>query len=493
MKPMKELFAGAWRAAKGYSGISSALTALFIAVLVVLNVAVYALAGHFGWYLQSVPKYTHQIGRATEQYFADLEQDIAEVKIRFCMQREELEADVACSLVHQTALQFSEKYDFIEVEYINIILDPDEVERYKYETDEETGEKKKVNSINKESVIIDGGRQFMVQHLSSFFNLDSNQVIEAYNGEETMAAMVHWVLTEEHPVAYFTTGHRESSNTSFYNLLVCAGYEVKMIDLSKENIPDGTSLVVIADPRYDFEKAADGSGIVSEIERLESFLASGGMLYVSLDSLVGRLPHLEALLEKWGMAREAATVRDMNQALSADGLALITSFPSSGVGKTVGERTGSGDSGRVVLKNAAPIKLSTPQNGATAQPILLSSPNANAYANGELVSGAGDYTLAALSRAEGGGSVFLVSSIYLAAHDAIETNGYANGDLLYALLEEANGATVPLGCTILPFDSQRLEGLSMGAVHRYALLLVLAVPAIVIGVGVAVRIRRKNR
>lgn len=493
MKSMRQLVARVSRAAKGYGSVTTAMIALFIAVLAVLNVVIYALATKYSWYAYTTTTYEHEIGASSEVYFSDLSTEGKTVKIRFCMQKDELEADTVFNLVHQSALQYAAKYSFIEVDYINIYTDPDEVTGYKYETDSETGVRKKINDINTETVIIDGDGQFMVQQMSSFFILDSSQSIQAYNGEEVMSSMVHWVLTDEHKSVYFTRNHGETSNLSFYNLLVCAGYTVHELDLSTSEVPPDGDLVVISNPLYDFESAAPGSGIISEIERLGSFLERGGMLYVTLDPLVTGLSHLDALLAEWGLTRQAATVRDSSQALTADGLTLITRYPDSSIAKTISERIAPFDSGSVVLKSAAPIILTASANGAATEAVLSSSPSAKAYASGELVSSDGNYTVAALSTSASGGSIFLVSSIYLSAQDAIQSNSYANGDLLYALFEAAGGASVPLGTSILVYDSEQLQGLAMGTVHLYTVLLVVLIPALAVIVGAVIRIRRKNR
>lgn len=494
---IKNAFSRVRRAAGGYGGVSTAMIALFIAVLVVLNMIVYGLAEHYTWYAYTTEKYEHTIGDATESYFAPLEAEGKTVRIRFCMSEDQLMADVANSLVYNTARQFADRYDFIEVECLNIYLDPAEVNQYRFETDPETGEEKEIHTISRESVIIDNGDEptdFTVLRMSSFFALDESSVILAYNGEEVMAAMIHRVLTEEQGTVYFTRNHGETSSPTFYNLLVCAGYDVKELDLRASEVPEDAEIIVISNPLYDFEKAQAGSGIVSEVDRLEDFLAGGGMLYVMLDPLVGELPHLDALLADWGMTRENATVRDVSHSLSSDGLTLLAEYGTGEAASRIGARVNDAGDGSVVLKSASPIKLSqTNVKGASTEAILRSASGSAAYAEGKQVSSTGNYTLAALSRGENGGGIFLVSSIFLTARDAIQTNGYANADLLYALFEEVSGASVPLGCSVLSFDTERLEGLTMGTAHLLTVLFVAVIPLGVLAVGTVVRIRRKNR
>ncbi|MFA5562363.1 MAG: LPXTG cell wall anchor domain-containing protein, partial [Eubacteriales bacterium] len=101
---------------------------------------------------------------------------------------------------------------------------------------------------------------------------------------------------------------------------------------------------------------------------------------------------------------------------------------------------------------------------------------------------------AALSRdSGGGGAVFVVSSVYLAAHDALESDEYGNEAFLYSLLDNYAGATPPFGATMVVIGSYLLENLTMREAHLYTLLLVGVLPLAVAGAGVVVLRRRKNR
>lgn len=495
---LKKTMSRITRAAGGYGGFSLALIALVIAITFALNMIVYGLAERFSWYAYTVPKYEHRIGSATEPYFEALGTQGKTVRIRFCRPADQLKADVVSNLVYQSALQFEKKYDFIEVDHINIYTDPAEANQYRgLSVDPDTGAETEEHAISTDTVIIDNGASptdFMVLRMSSFFLLDQSAVPLAYNGEEVMAAMIHRVLTREEKTVYFTTNHGESSSAIFYNLLVCAGYNVNELDLRANDVPEDAEIIVISNPIYDFEKSQAGSGVVSEIDRLRGFLAGGGVLYVMLDSLAGELTHLEGVLREWGLVREDATVRDVSGSLTADGLTLLADFGSGSAAARIARRVTASTDARVVLRSVAPIRLDAANGaGASVEAILRSGSGASAYADGKEISSGGSYPLAALARREGGGAVFLVSSIYMTAQDAISTNRYANADLLYALFEEVSGADVPLGCTVLDFETERLEGLTMGRIYFLSVLLVAVVPLAVLSVGTVVCTRRRNR
>lgn len=302
MSRLKERARGLLRRAGGRGGIGAATVAVIVILVVIVNVIVTALASRYSWYLYTSPRYEHEIGNSSETLFSDLDQG-RELKIRFCMKREDMEGDSAFRLVLETARQFSEKYAFISVDFLNIVVMPGndgaDIERYKYGAApalDENGKKIKKNAVTERSVVFDaGGNDFTVATLQSFFILDSQQYITGYDGERVMSALIHRTMAEKRPLACFTIGHGETSNEQLYNILVCAGYEIRTVDLAKEELPAETSLVVISNPLYDFETSAEGSGITSEIDRLTAFGAGeGNTVFAVLDPLITDLPHLNA-------------------------------------------------------------------------------------------------------------------------------------------------------------------------------------------------------
>ena len=490
---LRNVFSRIGRAARGYGGISGATIALFIAILVVFNAAFYALAVRYSWYAYTQPSYEHEIGDVSRAFLGEFDGKGKEVKIRFCRAPDLIDADVAARLVHDTAKQLAARHDFITLEYINIYTDPGEVKKYLYEYNEKDELVETGYSVTTESVIIDGGDEYTVLGLSSFYHLSDSSAILAYNGEEIMLSMLRRVLTDSRETVYFTTNHGESSTMGFYNLLVCAGYRVEELNLTLGEIPDDAAMIVISNPGYDFEKAQAGSGIRAEIDKLGEYLDGGGRLFVLLDALAGELPHLDALLSEYGLLREHATVRDVSEAISYDGLTLLTRFASGETADAIASSIGRYTDGRVVLREATPIRFTESENGATPESLLVSAPGSAAYADGKQVSSSGSYTLAALSENAEGGGILLASSLYLTADDLLRADGYANREFLYAVLSETLGASVPLGSTTLAFENEQLQGLTMGVVHVWTVVLVLAVPLGVLIAGNVVRIRRKNR
>lgn len=498
--------------ARGEKLAGSAVTALVIGLVIAFNAVIYALTVAYGLYLYSPETDNLEISGSTDSLFEKYEGE--RVKIIFC--REKSELDYASGTVdevtvfHETALQFAERYpDFIELEYVNTFTKRNSknelVDLTKYQdVDVTTGER---YPIYPTSVIFDSEtanqHRTLYSVASAAFTYDlnsSSRSYSSYNGEEVIAAMVSWVLEPEHKTAYFTTYHGETSDVFFANVLSCAGYLVETIDLSKDEIPENTDLVIISNPIKDFEKSVEGSKVRAEIDRLSTYLERGGSLYVSLDPYVEKLPVLEELISEYGIAFSETEidgklyrniVRDSDNAITTDNFTLIADIADGNYGKALADKVDEYSDGKVIVRECAALNIS---GGAEA--IFKTSSSSATYAGGERTDKSGSYCVGAIAKTSGQygeGNIFVIPSIYLTANDALTTSGYANRDFVYAMFDQVYGADfVPYGCAPVYIDTGALENLTMKTARIYTVLL-LSIPVVIAAVGAVIVIRRKNR
>lgn len=478
------------------------LTSTVIAAVVMVNVIVFALASTFGWYLYSQPVDDLSISDSGEVLFAEAIRVGKHVDVTFCMYEDELRNHPTGGFVLTTARAFEEKYpELITLNFVNIITKLDssgnEYDVTKYQTDLQGNE----NRILKTSVIFecdDGNYRVLTDSYTSsgfadFYTLDSSNYITSYNGEEMFASMVSWVLTPEHGTAYVTVGHGEVPTLTMHNVLTSAGYYVKEFDLKRGEIPEDASLIVIANPRNDFEQAAEGSSLRTEIERLRTFAEGGGHFLVTVDPVSRELPVLEGFLGEFGIAFDKTedgarqTVKDYDNAITTDGFTLVASYADSPVAEEVRKNADGG----IIIRSVASVKTS-----GNAMPLLVSSPSSECHAGGSVTSRGGSYTVAAYSTVPGEGGearMVFVPSVYLTAADAIITNGYSNKDFLYSVFDEYfEMGEMPYGCNSVITETGTLENLTMGTVRIYTAL-IMAIPAIIAVVGTVIVVRRKNR
>ena len=479
-------------------GLGTVLLVSVLALLVVANLIVSAFATRFGWYLYRAERYEHTIGDTSETLFSDVSEE-ERVRVIFCKAEDELLKTVTDTLVLNTVRQLAARHPFIEIEFVNIYLNPGRVKQYRERTTV-TGETVTA-PITEDSVIFSRGtgaeEVFRVESIQTFFICDEKGAPTAYNGEEAALSCILWALRDEHPVAGFTASHGENyaDMLAFYTTLLAAGYDVSVLDLTKE-IPEGIELIVITNPLWDFDRGAAGSGIQAELDRLADFLDGGGSLFVSLDPYAkAPLTGLREFLAARGLTASRDVIRDMTNSITYDGFTLVTEPAAGALATRLADRIGSYTDARTVVREASPI-VCQPVDGWTAEPLLLSSPSAETYRDGKPVGGADRYAVLAASVAEGTGdrgTVILSSSVYFLANDVLNSATYTNRDALLAALELASGRTAPIGCSILAIGNDRLEDLTMGTARLYAALLTLALPLVIGAVGTAVLIRRKNR
>ncbi len=474
---------------------SAAFLSAVLAVLILLNVILGALAARFGWYFYAAERYEHTVGDSSYAFFEDLSGDKS-VRVLFCMAEDELLDDPIYALVLTTLNQLAERHDFIKIEFKNIYLNPGEVKPFRSRT---VGDSEIKYNINEQSVIFVSGedeKNFRVESLESFFVLDSEKVITAYNGEEMALSCLAWILRgTEHPIAAFTTGHNENFGElhAFYTTLLAAGYDVTAIDLTQP-IPEGTELIAIVNPRWDFERAAAGSGVTAELDRLDAFLKEGGDLFVSLDPYVkSDLGGLRAFLAARGLVATQEVIRDLENSITYDGFTLVTEIENGTLAGRLARRIGAYSQSRAIVKEAASLVCKEAE-GWVAEPILSSSATSETYKNGEKTGEAGRYAVFAASHStEEDATVMLTSSVFLLANDVMNSGTYINRDVVLATLEDASGMTVPVGCKLMPIENNRIEDLTMGTARLYAVLLSVVLPLVIGTAGVVVVLRRKRK
>jgi hypothetical protein len=341
-------------------------------------------------------------------------------------------------------------------------------------------------------VIIAYADEYLVCPAISFFALDSQNYVTSYNGEEVFVSNILWVSTPDHPTAYFTVNHGESMPTSLYYALVRAGYRVDVLDLaSVERVPEDAGLVLIASPLYDFQRTAEGAVFVSEITKLEDYLASGGKLFVSVDpNYIDRTPKLLSFLAEYGLMVSDGVLIDENGALpGSGGYSLVSGFGSTGLSASLAARVGA--ERRTVLSYAAPLTAFEGER-ASAEALLYSPAGASLkLRNGNVADGGGRPLLAMAKMNEGEGKILFVCSSYLAATDMMNGAGYGNKPLVYALLSELGAKNVPLGIDAVTVDRTAIEDLSLGEVRLYTALTVAAIPTAVLAGGLIYCRRRK--
>ncbi len=493
---------------------STTMTALVIAVVLVANTLLYSVFSLLGWQISPASQEDFSLSGNLDETMELARGAGKKITILFCYPEKTVREHSTGGYVYRTAKEFESKYpETVELKFVNIITNVDDEGNHldvsKYSKDADGNEV----LIAKTSVIFTCGDNFKVltdtttdTGYSNFYVIDYSNEEEpyamAYNGEEVIGSALCWVLEDEHKNAYFTKGHSEVIDPTFVNLLSASGYNVGTIDLKSAEVPEDTDLLVISNPRGDFEASAESSGARSETYRLAHYIAGGGNLFVTLNSLAEELPILEALLSEYGISLSYATneegdravniVKDTAKSIVPDGYTLIADYPDNASGIWIKDNVERYSDGGVIIRDVAALELS-----GEAKPLLIASETAKTYSHGEMTDSQGSYPIAAYATVitDDGeqGRVVVIPSIYLTATSALVTNEYANGDFLRSVFETLyDRSPLVYGSSIISFETPILEGLTMQTAGIYTAI-IMAIPVALAVVGAVVLTRRKNR
>ena len=504
---------------RGRNFASGVLVAIIVAIAVFVNAIAYTLVSGLGLYFTFDSGEPLSITDSASDTFNTALSEGKKIEIIFCMYEDDVKEHDTGALVYKTAKLLEEKYpEFITLKYVNAITRLDsagrafDFTRFATQVNESTGEKI-TNYFTTTSVIInciktDGmgneANTFRVltdkmtgSGFGDFYSINSNYEADSFNGEEIFTAMCSWVIMDEHKSAYVTIGHGETPDVTLYNALLCAGYYINELDLKRNEVPANADLVIISNPKNDIERAADGSSVRAELDKLVSYRDRGGNFFIMMDPYAKKLPALTSFISDFGIAPKLTDdgrtqlIKDTRSAITNDGFTVIAGYTDGDIGDELKAAAGLTETA-VIVREASPLSLS-----GDAQALLVSSSSSVCQAGGETTDREGSYAIAAYSTKESGdgatASLFFTSSVYLLASDAMISDGYTNKDFLYSVFDVIfDGGDMPYGCTPVVYDTGILENLTLGTKILYTSI-VMAVPTLIAGAGVFVVVRRKNR
>ena len=496
---------------RGYTSASVLVTVLVLALVMLLNTAFSVLAAHYSLFVDLTDTELWTLSDEAKRVIAEADGDIT---VTFCHERDYIESSDTMKYIAGTAEEIAKAFPNVQVRYINSIKEPQLLEKYKYT---------EVSTIKTTSVIVESGSEFRVYAADAFFVTDTNtNNVWAYNGEEIFAAAFLAVTAAETPLACYTTGHGESVDAAFINTIAKAGYEPRTIDLSKEDIPADCRLIIINDPRFDFagynlyDKDA-----VSEIAKIDKFLDNNGTMMVFKDPDTAYLKNLEEYLYEWGVTFESGVVTDFSDSITQDGQSLVATYPSGTLAASIHKDISSlASPPKTVVKYASPIKvpdLYTAGRDADGNAtntwvysgnnayrelsaVLTAGKNATVVTDGAVTDRTGGYNLMTVTREMNTVNndtyysyVLAAGTRFFTSPDYLESNVYANENILYYALRVMGREKVPADIPFKEFANTKIENMTSAEAIRAAVLLVTVIPLVTAAVGIVVTTRRKYR
>jgi len=217
------------------------------------------------------------------------------------------------------------------------------------------------------TIVLESGDRTQMLYAYDLFQQGISPETLVFTGEESVTRAIVELTGETRGVVAFLEGHGEKTPVMSFQWLEGQlkgeGYEVDSINLAREgSVPEDVDILVMAGPTKDLD--------AREFDELESFVESGGRLFVMVDPLPGKsLPRLEELLSRWGVELQDDVVVDPQRAYFLDALSPAPYYNWHDITKElINRKLG------VMLPRARSLELTKARvDGVAAQSLLRTS------------------------------------------------------------------------------------------------------------------------
>ena len=364
-------------------------------------------------------------------------------------------------------------------------------------------------------IVVSGDRTRLVDSsvlYSSEFDYDTYSYTTSFDAENQITSAVQYVTGGELPVVYQLTGHGEATlSDGVQQALGLQNLELQELNLLTSDIPEDAYVLVIYAPSSDF--AAE------DVEALRSWLLDGGRMLVCTDPGVDT-PNLNSLMEDWGLSLIDGLVIEGSSSYHLQGASyyLLPDQGSHAINDAV-------DDGLYVLApEAQAIRVADElPEGVTVSELLTTSDSAYIKSEG--------YDMTTLDKEDGDetGSFVLAAAASRTVTGASDGEETDDTEKTAAGTSEAESRLVWLSCPMLLMTddldqitmggngqfalgcltwladqdttaliaakSLMLEGLSLssGQVTFWAGVFMVAVPLVLLILGITVTLKRRRR
>ena len=495
-----------------YGGMTVYLTVALITALVLLNAIFSALANYKSWYIDMTAEKLYSVSDLCYELLDDAIEEAesesgksVKAEIIFCEDYRNYEKGSVGHYIYSTAHELEQAYpDNISVSWFDCWVEKSRAV--------ELGVTASTNVV---LLMEDGQKRVFGQKEFFTFGASSTTAPIGYDGERMFATTLASMIGGDRPLAVLTTNHEELYyDNSLLLSLRDAGYNIQMLDLYYDNIPEECDLLVCYNPNNDFI-VSDGISEVDEIDKLTAFLENGGDMMVFLSASSPELPAFEALLADWGVSigrtydKETghpfnAMVKDTSVSLTADGFTIYGEYVKEGNGAAITSILQESDyTPRVVFSDATvllPAEGFTAKDGSTYQSgdrtrsnVFVASSRATAWSSGTELEGYDDplALMSVTTDASSGSRVMVCSSIEFAREAYIKSPVFGNNDVLLSVEKDMGLDNVLIGLRHKPFATDTISSITTAQMLRWTLGLTLTPAILILAVATFVLVRRK--
>ncbi len=304
-----------------YGSLAAAITAVFIAAVVLLNILASQFTERYGLKIDTTKDQLFAVSDVTLDYLKTLNEDI---NIDVMTSEEELDSGSKYyKLIKEVTEKYAQNSDRIRVSYYDIEKHPEIVTKYAQYTSE---------PISRANVVVFCNGRIKVLKTTDFYETEMNYQtyeteIKAITAEEKLTSAIMFVADPNPPkVAILTCQQSDLVATAVSQLptiLENNGYIVDTVDPLTQDIDSDYSAVILAAPYTDLTETVTG--------KLTDYLENGGeygknlIYFANFDQR--DTPTLDAFLEEWGIKVGKGYVDNENKSeLLKLGLAALQQY-----------------------------------------------------------------------------------------------------------------------------------------------------------------------
>ncbi len=368
-----------------YGGLATAVTVIFVAVVVLINVVVEQIGNRFpDFVLDLTTSNVYEISDETLDYIKNLDQD---VEIAISAEESNFDGDTYNRMITETLERYQGYSDHISVTYFDTTKDPDILAKYQelYSGD-----------ISSNEIIVRSGNRIKVYPISDLFEIDQDMyqyyyygyvdyadIITAFKGEQVLTTAIMNV-TDSNPksVGLIMTSNGDyifsATNANYYaitgvqTLLDDNGYDVTTLDLINDTLdPAEYDILLLPAPANDLT--------TDSVKKLTDFLYNDGdlgkqLIYIA-DYTQSSTPNLDSFLKEWNVQVDASSVFD--EGSNTQTVRVVAGNVNAPVTSVTTEADYNGNLANaslpIVAPLARPITELTSNNGRTVTNLLTTS------------------------------------------------------------------------------------------------------------------------
>ena len=275
-----------------YGTVSVIVTISFIAAIVLLNVIVGIISERVNISADLSANSVYTLDEQTEQYVKTVLD--SDVTVTVLSSEKAFEEDKSNRQVSEILKEMAHLNSHVELNYLDLNQNPNYTSRFK-------GETLAANYIVVES---EKNNRHRIITPYDYFGIKDDQaaayyyyygIVGGYYIEQEMLSAMIYATDEKLVKVVFTAGYGERDSSTLQNLLTKNGFEVETVNLTTSEIPEDADIAVIFAPTIDIDS--------EQLKKLDRFLENEGKtVFCFASTMQTETPNIEAFLSDWGLS-----------------------------------------------------------------------------------------------------------------------------------------------------------------------------------------------